>query len=78
MSFKSFVFKNQVNFAILIFVFCLSIIHIYKPLALYNNEGGFREFGVGYRHKTVFPIWIVSIILAILSYMAVLYYLAYI
>jgi len=48
-----------------------------KPTLLYNEEGGFRPFGVGYRHKTVIPIWLVSIILAIFSYLAVLYYLAF-
>jgi hypothetical protein len=77
MSFKNIVFKNQVNFAITIFVICFLIIHFYKPLSLYNQDGGFIEFGVGYRHKTVFPIWLVSIILAIMSYLVVLYYLAY-
>jgi hypothetical protein len=77
MSFKSFVFRNQVNFAITLFIFGFLIIHYYKPSSLYTPEGGFIEFGVGYRHKTIFPIWIVSIIMAILSYLTVLYYLAY-
>jgi hypothetical protein len=39
---------------------------------MYTKEGGFRPFGVGYKHKTVVPIWIVAIILAIFSYLAVL------
>ncbi len=49
-----------------------------KPRLLYDTDGSFRQFGVGYRHKTVIPIWLVSIILAIFSYIAVLYYLAYV
>ena len=76
-NFKNFVFRNQVNFSISLFVFLFFTIHYNKPLALYNVDGDFKEFGVGYRHKTVFPIWIVSIIMAILCYLAVIYYLAY-
>jgi hypothetical protein len=48
-----------------------------KPTIMYNEDGGFRPFGVGYRHKTVVPIWLVSILVAIFSYLGVLYYLAY-
>jgi len=46
-------------------------IHFFKPAFVYNTEGGFRPFGLGYKHKTVIPIWVVSIILAILSYLAI-------
>jgi hypothetical protein len=48
-----------------------------QPGFLYDSDGSFRVFGVGYRHKTVIPIWVVSIVLAILCYLAVSYYLAY-
>jgi hypothetical protein len=65
--------KNRLSFAILLFLVMFSLIHMMKPSLLYNDEGGFRPFGVGYRHKTVIPIWIVAIILAIFSYMFVIY-----
>lgn len=52
-------------------------IHILKPSFIYNDDGGFRQFGLGYRNKTVFPIWIISIVAAILCYLFILYYLAY-
>jgi len=74
---KAFINANKVNIAILIFLVVFSIIHISKPSILYNEEGGFRPFGVGYRHKTVIPIWGVSIVVAIFSYLAVLSYLQY-
>jgi hypothetical protein len=74
---KAFVNANKVNISILIFLAVFSVIHITKPGILYNEEGGFRQFGVGYRHKTVIPIWGVSIVVAIFSYLAVLYYLQY-
>jgi len=72
---KQFVRYNKISIAILMFLFIFSIIHYLKPGLLYTKEGGFREFGVGYRNKTVIPIWIVSIILAILCYFSVNLYL---
>lgn len=67
-----FIRLNRVNIAILIFLLAFAVIHIYKPMLMYTKEGGFRPFGVGYKHKTVVPIWIIAIILAIFSYLAVL------
>jgi len=74
---KDFVYKNKVNTAIILFLVLISIIHNTQPSLLYDDKGGFREFGVGFRHKTIIPIWLVSIILGILSYVIVLSYLAY-
>ena len=70
---RKFVRINKLNIAIGIFIVLFTIIHITKPVFIYNNDGGFRQFGVGYKHKTVIPIWLVAIILAILSYLFVLY-----
>ena len=72
---KQFVRYNKISIAILLFLVIFSIIHYLKPGLLYTKEGGFREFGVGYRNKTVIPIWLVSIILAILCYFSVNLYL---
>tara|TARA_B100000902_G_C27076569_1_gene796758 strand:+ start:709 stop:876 length:168 start_codon:yes stop_codon:yes gene_type:complete len=47
-----------------------------KPGFLYNRDGSLREFGIGFRNKTVVPVWLLSITLAILSYFIILYYLA--
>ena len=75
--FKGFVRYHKLNISIFIFLVLFSIIHFVKPSIFYNDDGGFRPFGVGYKHKTVIPIWAISIILAILTYLAVLYYLIY-
>ena len=72
---KSFVRIHKLSIAITIFMVLFSIIHSVKPGLLYTPDGGFRQFGVGYKQKTVVPIWIVAIILAIFSYLGVLYYL---
>lgn len=72
---KGFVRYHKLNIVILLFIILFTIVHLLKPSLIYNKDGSFREFGVGYRHKTVIPIWAISIILAILSYVAVSYYL---
>jgi hypothetical protein len=46
-----------------------------NPDFAYVKDGEFRQFGVGYRNKTVIPVWFVSIGIAIISYLVVLYYL---
>jgi hypothetical protein len=40
---------------------------------MYNEDGSLRQFGIGFQRKTVVPAWLVAIILAILSYLFVLY-----
>ena len=74
---KGFIRYHKLNVSIVLFLILFSVIHFTKPGFVYDTDGAFRPFGVGYRHKTVIPIWVLSIILAILSYLAVLYYLAY-
>ena len=74
---KGFVRYHKLSISILIFLILFSIIHMMKPTMLYNDDGSFRQFGVGYRHKTVIPIWGVSMVIAIFSYLFVMYYLAY-
>lgn len=74
---KRFLQINKINIAIVIFAIVFGTIHWIKPSLMYNADGGFRPFGVGYSHKTVIPIWIVAIVLAILSYFTVLSMILY-
>ena len=70
-----FIRIHIVNISILIFLLAFSLVHYIKPDLIYTKEGGFRQFGIGYKHKTVVPIWLVAIILAIFSYLFVLHYI---
>jgi hypothetical protein len=74
---KEFVRHYKTNYAIALFLVLFATFHYMKPGFAYGKDGDFRQFGVGYRNKTVLPIWGVSIVLAILSYLAVLMYLRY-
>ena len=75
--YRFFIKKHIVSFSIIVFVAIFLIIHNIKPSFLYKNDGSIRQFGVGYRNKTVLPLWLIVIVLSILSYLSILYYLAY-
>ena len=66
----------KVQSAILIFLALFTLFHYTKPGISYDLNGAFRPFGIGFKHKTVVPIWVVAIILAILSYTFVLFLLS--
>jgi len=70
--------KENITFvSILLFLIIFGLIQMVKPKFLYNTDGSIREFGVGYKNKTILPIWLLSIILGILCYLFVMYYLAH-
>jgi hypothetical protein len=68
--------QNITLASIILFVYIFGIIQYMKPAFLYNTDGSIREFGIGYRNKTIMPIWLMSIVLGILSYVAVMYFIA--
>lgn len=70
---KMFIRNNTAGAAILLYIVLFMIIQYMNPSFLYNEDGSLREFGVGYSSKTVIPIWLLAIIMAILSYLAVFY-----
>ena len=73
--YRTFVRKNINLVSIVVFLFLFTFVVLMKPAFLFNKDGSFRNFGIGYKNKTVVPIWFVTIILAILAYFSVLYFL---
>lgn len=73
--YRSFIRKHPTSVAILIFIAIFSLFQYYSPSFLYNKDGSIRHFGLGYKSKTIIPIWLLAIVLAILSYLVVMYYL---
>ena len=63
--------------AVFIFLILFGIINALRPSVIYNKDLSFRRFGIGYKNKTVIPIWLFSIMLAILVYVAVTYLFEY-
>lgn len=60
--------KSKTYLAICIFLIIFSFIQVIKPTILYNKNGSLRDFGIGYKQKTVTPLWLITILIAILSY----------
>ncbi len=74
---RQFVRENVTMVSIILFVVIFYAIQYFKPAFLYNRNGTIREFGVGFRNKTILPVWLLSIILGILCYLMVLYSITY-
>ena len=73
---KNYIRQHITLISIILFIIMFGFIVMIKPAFLYNKDGSIREFGVGYRNKTILPIWLLSLILGIVSYLIVMFYLA--
>jgi hypothetical protein len=71
--YKTYIRQNITLVAVILFVIIFGIIQMIKPACFYNSNGSIREFGVGYKNKTILPIWLFSLLLGIICYLAVLY-----
>ena len=74
--YTKYIRENKPLVAIILFVIIFGFIQMMKPACFYNKDGSIREFGIGYRNKTILPIWLLSLVLGILCYLAVLYFLS--
>jgi hypothetical protein len=75
--YRNFIRDNVTLVSIILFITIFSMIQLSKPAFLYNTNGSIREFGVGYKNKTILPIWLLSIVLGIVCYLIVMYYIAH-
>jgi hypothetical protein len=75
--YRNYIRENITLFAIILFIIIFGFIQIIKPACFYNKDGSIREFGIGYKNKTILPIWLLSIVLGILCYSFIMYYISY-
>lgn len=73
---RNIIRRNITSFSIVVFIILYCGILLFKPGFVFKNDGNLRNFGVGFRDKTVIPAWLLAIVLAIISYLSVLYYIA--
>jgi len=73
----SLIKNNITTMSIIIFISLYSLFIYYEPSFMYDNDGSLRNFGLGFKKKTIIPAWLLSIILSIISYFLVLYYLTF-
>jgi hypothetical protein len=74
---KRWVRHNKISVAILIYIILFGLINVLKPAFIYNVDGSLKEFGLGFRKKTIIPAWLISIIFAIIAYFSVVFYTSY-
>jgi hypothetical protein len=72
--YKNYIKENITFASVIVFIFLFGTIQFIKPAFLYNKDGSPRDFGIGYKNKTILPIWLLSIVLGIFSYLIVVYY----
>ena len=71
-------FRNNITFlSILVFIIIYLVINYFKPLILYKKNGVLRDFGIGYKNKTILPCWLLTILLSILSYFCTWFFVSY-
>lgn len=68
--------RNIVTISILLYICLYLLIVFIKPSFLFNKNGSLREFGIGYRNKTIIPIWFLAVFIATLSYFSVMYFVS--
>jgi len=72
---RQFVVTNINLVSIIVFLLLFAIILVTKPNIMFDKNGKLREFGIGYKNKTILPLWLAVIILAIISYLTILCYI---
>jgi hypothetical protein len=72
---RKFVVTNINLVSIIVFLLLFAIIMVTKPNIIFDKNGKPREFGIGYKNKTIIPLWLTVIILAIVSYLIILCYI---
>lgn len=67
--------KYVALFSILLFLIIFYVIAlVIKPGFLYNIDGSIKQFGLGYAQKTIIPFWLLTIGIAVVSYLIIYYY----
>ena len=72
---KNIIKSNVLLFTVICYLILFAFIVYFKPKTIFNNDGTPLNFGLGYTKKTITPIWLIVILIAIISYLFILYYI---
>ncbi len=65
---------NLVLYSVLLYILIFFVVIVYlRPAFLFNKDESIKLFGLGYMNKTIIPIWLFTIIIAIVSYLFIFY-----
>lgn len=59
--------KFKLHICIIIYFIMISFIILLKPDFCYDNNKNLKQFGIGSK-KTIFPLWLLIIFVALISY----------
>lgn len=65
--------QNLISVSITIFIILFYGLVYLQPGFLFNNDGSLRSFGLNRSKKTIFPAWLLALVLAFFSYLVSLY-----
>ena len=74
---KSLIRKNRLSVSILLFLIIFITIVQLKPGILFNKDGSIRNFGLGKSNTSIIPVWLFGILIAVLSYLLILYLISF-
>ena len=52
--------RNITSFSIIIFIILYTIVLLFKPAFIFKKDGNLRNFGIGFRDKTVIPAYVTN------------------
>ena len=70
---KNIIKSNILLFTVICYLFLFALMMYLKPKTIFNNDGTPLNFGVGYTKKTITPIWLIVILIAIISYLSLIH-----
>ena len=66
--------ESLILYSILLYILIYYVVTVLiKPAFLFNEDGDIKLFGLGYMNKTIIPIWLFTLMIAILSYLFIFY-----
>lgn len=72
---KKTIKSNILLFTVICYLFLFALIVYFKPNTIFNSDGTPLNFGLGYTKKTITPIWLIVILIAIICYLFILFYI---
>ena len=63
-----FQIENSLTISIVLYLFLISLIIYFKPKLIFNENGNIKKFGTGGKKKTIYPLWLIVLIMSIVSY----------
>tara|TARA_Y100000814_G_scaffold284782_1_gene252037 strand:- start:565 stop:789 length:225 start_codon:yes stop_codon:yes gene_type:complete len=63
-----FEIDSKLRNVIIIFIIINTIVYYYKPSFCFDENGNFKDFGVG-DNKTIIPFWLFTLSISLLVYL---------